>query len=110
MEEAGGKRWKGPDPSVSSDQQAIQPSEASARSELSRRWRKSRSPIPDHEPGRVLASPCAFGIKPADRRLRADIWPQAAGLKLSEAVGIPGRRAPLRPGASRAAGIGGWCA
>ena len=80
MEEAGGKRWKGPDPSVSSDQQAIQPSEASARSELSRRWRKSRSPIPDREPGRVLASPCAFGIKPADRRLRADIWPQAAGL------------------------------
>jgi len=27
MEEAGGKRWKGPDPPVSSDQQAIQPSE-----------------------------------------------------------------------------------
>ena len=25
--EAGGKRWKGPDPPVSSDQQAIQPSE-----------------------------------------------------------------------------------
>ena len=25
--EAGGKRWKGPDPAVSSDQQAIQPSE-----------------------------------------------------------------------------------
>jgi hypothetical protein len=44
MEEACGKWWKGPAPSVSSDQQAIQPSEASARSELLRRWRKSRLP------------------------------------------------------------------
>ena len=82
MEEAGGKRWKGTDPPVSSDQQAIQPSELCNGSVNKRGFCavESRSPIPDREPGRVLASPCAFGITPADRRLRADIWPQAAGL------------------------------
>jgi hypothetical protein len=90
MEEAGGKR-KGPDPSVSSDQQAIQPSEASARSELSRRCRKSRSPIPDREPG--LAFWQALALSGSSQPIVG--YGRIFGLRLpvsqlSEAVGIPG--------------------
>jgi maleate isomerase len=82
-----------------SDQQAIEPSELyewvrtnprerrgcfHRRQRLPRHrshrgvGRKSPSPCPDREPGRVLASACAVGITGADRRLRPDIWPPNA--------------------------------
>ena len=83
-----GKWWKGPAPSVSSDQQAIQPSEASARSELLRRWRKSRLPT---------ANQIAFWQALALSGSRQPIvgYGRIFGLKLpvsqfSETVGIPG--------------------
>ena len=76
--EAGDKRWKGPDPPVSSDQEAIQPSEPLYNGSVNKRGFRAAGIVealeqisianPDREPGRVLASPCAIGIKPADRR------------------------------------------